>query len=265
MDCEVDMDFLDCRPAFRSARFALLLAAPFLSATCASCFAQQQVIGSVPVQPAAPQAGHNLLEAGDIYLPSSRVYVFVGKTGFGHEHGVVGQLKQGRINMVVPAGAAQREVGGLVFDMASFVADTPEARKFVGLQGATDTATQQQVNANMRGPDVLDVARFPAASFTVKQITNLNQLSQRRLPQYQLDGEFTLHGVTRPIRVVAEAEDQAAWIHLMGGFTMQQSQFGITPFTKAFGAVGVTDQLTVWGDLWISKQRQVASRPGLTK
>jgi hypothetical protein len=46
----------------------------------------------------------------------------------------------------------------------------------------------------------------------------------------------------------------------MGGFTMLQTEYGITPLTKAFGAVGVTDQLSIWEDLWISKQRQMASR-----
>lgn len=184
------------------------------------------------------------------------MYVFVGKTGFGHEHGVIGKVKQGRINIAAP-----REAGGLEIDMTSFIADSPEARKFVGLEGQTDATTQQQVNANMLGADVLNVARFPTARFDVKEITKLPEPSKHGLAQYQLKGEFTLHGVSRPIQVNSEGEDQGSWLRLRGGFTMLQSQFGITPFTKAFGAVGVTDQLTVWGDLCISKQRQVASTP----
>jgi hypothetical protein len=184
----------------------------------------------------------------------------VEKTGFGHEHGVVGKIKQGRINL-----AAAHDAGSLAFDMTSFAADTPEARKFVGLEGATDASTQQQVNANMIGPDVLDVARYPTASFKIKQIEQLPKPSQHGLPQYQLTGDFSLHGVSRPIQVVAEAEDQNGWTHLRGGFTILQSQFGITPFTKALGAVGVADQLSVWGDLWIAKQRQIASLPSMQR
>jgi hypothetical protein len=214
------------------------------------------VIGSAPLQPAATQTGQQLLEAGDVYLPNSRVYVFVGKTGLGHEHGVVGQLKQGRINLAAAQGAG----GSLVFDMASFTADTPEARKFVGLEQSNESKTQQHmVDSNMHGSGVLDVARFPTATFTIKQIKKLEQPSQRKLPQVELDGDFTLHGVTRPIQVVAEVEDKDQWMHLMGGFKMLQTQFGITPFKKALGAVGVTDQLTVWGDLWIAKQRLTAA------
>jgi polyisoprenoid-binding protein YceI len=256
-----EMEFLClelCRPASaKVCRVALLAFFFFAWAATIPCCAQQSNSGS---QAAPAATGQNVLDVGDVYLPGSRVYVFVGKSGLGHEHGVVGQLKQGRVNL-----AAARDAGGLVIDMASFSADTPEARKFVGLEGATDASTQQQVNANMRGPDVLDVAHFPTATFAIKQVTKLDKLSRRNLPQYQLNGDFTLHGVARPIQVVAEAEDQNGWTHLMGGFTMLQSQFGMTPFTKAFGAIGVSDQLSVWGDLWISKQRQVASRPTVTR
>jgi hypothetical protein len=199
-------------------------------------------------------------EIGDVYLPTSRVYVFVGKTGLGHEHGVVGKIKQGTLSL-----SPGHEGGTLIFDMSSFAADTPEGRNFVGLKGITDVSTQQQVNANMLGPSVLDVARFATASFVLKQATKLAQPSQRGLAQYQLNGDFSLHGVNRPIQVIAELAEQNGWLHLRGSFYMLQSQFGITPFTKAFGAVGVTDQLSVWGDIWIANQRQVASQPKTTR
>ena len=61
------------------------------------------------------QQQQQVYEAGDVFLSGSRVYVLVGKTGFGHEHGVIGQLKQGRINLDNP-----RDAGGLEFDMSSF-------------------------------------------------------------------------------------------------------------------------------------------------
>ena len=69
------------------------------------------------------------------------------------------------------------------------------------------------------------------------------------MAQYKLAGDFSLHGVSRPIQVVAEVEEKNGWTHLRGGFTMLQSQFGLTPFTKAFRAIGVTDQLNVRGDV----------------
>lgn len=186
------------------------------------------------------------LQPGDCHLPASRVYVFVGKTGFGHEHAIEGQLKSGELHL-----QGSPPSGRLVFDMTSFVADTTRARRSIGLAGQTDAATRKKVNANMLGPDVLDVRRFPVAGFTLTAVTPLEQQSRRGLPQYRLDGRFTLHGVTRPVRIVADAETKGTWLHLRGSFAIRQTDFGITPFSAAFGAVGVTNELKIHGDLWV--------------
>jgi hypothetical protein len=200
-------------------------------------------------------------EPGDAFLPGCRVYAFVGKTGLGHEHGVVGQLQQGRLQL-----DAAKDAGQLVFDMRSFTADTDVARKYVGLGGVTPpAATRHDVRATMLGSAVLDTARYPTASLVVRTVTKLPQASSRGLPQYELAGDFTLHGVTRPIQVVAEAEEQKGWLHLRGSFDMLQTQFGITPYTKAFGAVGVADQLKVYGDLWFAKERQEVAAAAATR
>ena len=61
------------------------------------CFAQSTNNTRAPAQSGA--TAQVTYEPGDLYLPGSRVYVFVGKTGFGHEHGIVGQIKQGHIDM----------------------------------------------------------------------------------------------------------------------------------------------------------------------
>ena len=200
--------------------------------------------------PAAPTD----FEPGDLYLAGSRVYVLVDKTGLGHQHGVMGQIKQGRIRLDMP-----QDSGQLVFDLATFAADPAVARQYVGLSGTEDPSSQQQVTTNMIGPEVLDVAHFPTATFQIKRITALPTPSQRNLPQYELDGDFTLHGVTLPIRVLADAEQNGPWTRLRGGFSILQTQYRITPFTKALGAVGVADQLQIYGDLWLSKDRQTAS------
>jgi hypothetical protein len=38
--------------------------------------------------------------------------------------------------------------------------------------------------------------------------------------------------------MVADVEEKNSWMHLRGGCPVLQSQFGVTPFTKAFGAIG---------------------------
>lgn len=213
-----------------------------------------QSIGAANVAPATAgqvSSATMVYEPGDVYLAGSRVYAFVGKTGFGHEHGVVGQLLSSKLQL-----DAAQNAGRLDFDLRTFTADGDAARKYVGLEGTTPPTTQQEVNTNMLGAAVLDVAHYPTASFVVHSAQRLPQPSQRGLMQYQLDGDFTFHGVTRPLQIVTEAEEQGGWTHLRGGFRLVQSQFGITPFSKAFGAVGVADEVKVYGDLWIAKQRQ---------
>ena len=58
--------------------------------------------------------------------------------------------------------------------------------------------------------------------------------------------------MTKPLRINA-ATEEARWAGAFRGqFSVRQTQFGITPYSKAFGAVGVADELKIWGDLWVS-------------
>jgi polyisoprenoid-binding protein YceI len=107
----------------------------------------------------------------------------------------------------------------------------------------------------MLGAAVLDAARFPHATFEITAIAPLEEKSERGLPQYQLDGKFTLHGAVQPIRIIVDIDEKDGWLHLRGGFNIRQTQYGIRPFSKALGTIGVTDQLTIWGDLWLAKGR----------
>lgn len=211
----------------------------------------RQVAAADP-NPASPVKVPVVLEAGDLELESSQVFVYVGKTGFGHEHAVSGKLASGRLDLN-PAAPS----GELVFDLSSFDADSDGARRYLGLEGKSDDDTRRQVNENMRGKAVLNVEEYATATFTLTSVTPLQELSARKLPQVELQGDLSLHGSKREVRVVAEQEEKQGWIHLRGGFRLLQTDYGITPFSKAFGAVGVTDELHIWGDFWVAKDRLV--------
>jgi polyisoprenoid-binding protein YceI len=184
------------------------------------------------------------LHAGEIDTDLSRVFIFVDKTGFGHQHAVVGRLKGGYLRV------AKEAAGKILFDMPTFRADTLDARRKVGLEGASSEDEQEQVTANMTGESVLDVAHFPTALFAV---TSVRRFDERGLKQYSLDGDFTLHGVTRAINITATGEQEQGYLHLKGNFPLRQTDYGIRPFKKALGAVGVGNVLTVYGDLWIKQ------------
>ncbi len=193
------------------------------------------------------EKGSTATGSGDANLKVSRVYIFVDKTGLGHQHAIEGKLTSGKLFL-----GADSSAGRLVFDMRSFDADTAAARRYIGLQGVTDASTRSKVNANMRGSGVLDVQKYPQAIFEITSALPTGNSSKRGLPTYEIVGSFRLHGTTRPARIVAEVEQARGWLHVRGNFAIRQTSYGITPFSKAFGAIGVTDALRIHGDLWIA-------------
>lgn len=203
-------------------------------------------LAQAPGQASPPGADPVPAAAGNVDLAASRVYIFVPKQGIGHDHAIEGKLKSGRMTL-----NAATDAGELVFDMTSFDADTTWARRYIGLGGGTDAGTRREVNSNMRGSAVLNVGRFPTATFAIESIRPSSQTGKRGTP-YQLTGKLTLHGVSRQITVTGEAEEVDGKTRLRGSFPLVQTQFGIQPFTKAFGAVGVANQLTVHADLMIT-------------
>ncbi len=203
------------------------------------------IVASVSADDAA-----KVYKSGDINVEYSRVFVFVRKTGLGHDHAIEGKLVSGMLH-VQNTGAAIDAADTLVFDMTSFDADGDKARRYVGLEGSTDLSTRKQVNANMLGKDVLNVKAFPTATFKPTSIQVVSS-SKEGEAAVTIGGEFTLHGATQPVKFNAIATNVNGWLHLHGQFNILQSKFGIKPFTKAFGAVGVADELTIYGDLFIA-------------
>jgi polyisoprenoid-binding protein YceI len=180
-----------------------------------------------------------------VHTGASRVYIRVDKaTRMGHEHGIAGQLAAGNFQF--------GGTGELVFDMRTFIADTPEARRYVGLNPTFSQSDAQKVNANMRGPDVLDVAKHPTATFKFTSFQPLDNQPVGEPGRYQCNGSFTLHGVTRtmafPARFERNPQRADVW-HLRGAFTIQQTAYGITPYSAAAGLIRLADQLTIWGEI----------------
>ncbi len=186
-------------------------------------------------------------QAGGVDLGRSRIYVFVGKTGAGHDHGVEGTLLRGELVL-----SHRENPGSLIFDLKSLSADTPSARKVWRLKGDIDANTRSQVTSTMLSGAVLDTARFPSAEFVVQKVQALPADPKQPGEQpYQLDGELNLHGIKRPVQFNAMASEVEGMTRLRGTVDLKQTQFGIKPYTKLFGAVGVADTLRVSGEIWI--------------
>lgn len=187
------------------------------------------------------------LQPGQVDLQQSKAYAHVAARGLGHEHGVEGRVASGTVRL----GVAQN-AGEFVFDMKSFVCDTADSRQYVGVQGTTGDSTQQQVTANMIGAAVLDVAKFPTARYVIHSSLPVAKQQPTDPDRYELSGDFTFHGVTRPLTIRVVAEPAQGSVRLRGEFSVKQKDFGITPFSKAFGAIGVANEVKIWGDLLIA-------------
>jgi polyisoprenoid-binding protein YceI len=193
----------------------------------------------------ATLAAEATAQSGSIDTTRSRVYVYVGKTGAGHAHGVEGTLAGGEIHL-----SGSSPAGNLTFDLGKFAADTSAARQLFKLPGEVDAQTRTQVSASMLGESVLNVKKYPTAQFVVKRVQLLGQTGPGTA-RYQLDGDLMLHGTQRPLTIVATAETVEGLTRLRGRFKIKQTDFGIKPFTKFLGAVGVTDELQILGEIWV--------------
>lgn len=181
--------------------------------------------------------------SGPVDVTQSRVYIKVGKVGFGHEHAVEGRVSSGLVRLGAEAAAGQ-----IVFELKSFVADTDEAREYVGLKGETDEATAKKVTANMLAPEVLNAAKFPQATFQINS-ARAQAADGSSGDKYLLEGAFTLHGVTKPLQLVADATRVGDRVNLTGRFEVLQTEYGIRPYSRALGAVKVADKLEIFGEI----------------
>jgi polyisoprenoid-binding protein YceI len=162
----------------------------------------------------------------------SRVTIHVGKTGLfgfaGHEHQVVAGAFHGTATFD-PDRVAQSSVD-LTFDTG--------ALRVTGQGEPTDDVPK--VQEAMVGPDCLDARRFPAVHFVSRAVAATGPDGR----DLELRGELTLHGVTRPLTVRVHLELVADALEATGRALLRQTDFGITPISKA-GVVKVKDEIAI--------------------
>jgi polyisoprenoid-binding protein YceI len=164
---------------------------------------------------------------------ASQVTVLVGRTGAfgfaGHDHEVAVPKVDGII--VLDSADATQSTITLRFDVT--------AMKVTGRgEPAADVPEVQRVMLSDR---VLDAQRYPTITFTSRRIVIVKQAVDRLV--LRVEGDLTLHGVTRPITVPVEvrlADDQLA---ATANATVRQTDFGIRPVTAGAGTVRVKDEL----------------------
>jgi polyisoprenoid-binding protein YceI len=181
----------------------------------------------------------------EVDVKASRIHIKVGTaTRLGHEHGIEGNLKSGKVVF--------GDKGELVFDMASLTADTSEARKFVGLEKKKISQNEaKKVTKTMRSADVLDVEKHPTATFSISALKPLDKQAAGEPGAYQVEGAFSLHGTDNKLEFKAKVEkaDKEGQLKATGKFTIKQTDYSMKPYATAGGLAKVADELEISGYL----------------
>lgn len=92
---------------------------------------------------------------------------------------------------------------------------------------------------------VLDAERHPVAFYRASFNGDENQRN--------FEGQLTLKGTTRPLKIQGRMERTAQGIHLEGQARILQSDFGIKPFQAFLGALKVKDEVEVSWTIYLTK------------
>jgi polyisoprenoid-binding protein YceI len=225
---------------WRAAAVAVLLAA------CATTVEPPPATTGRPAD--FPDASYQGLRSGGapVYRVDparSRVVVVVRRGGtlaqFGHDHVVASHDVGG---FVAPsAGRAD-----LYVPLDALVVDPPALRLETGLDTRPSDADIAATRRNML-EKVLETGRFPYATVAVTPPSGE--------PSQPHEVALTLHGVTRAVEVALDVRSAGDEVVATGSFAIDQSQFGIVPFSILGGAIAVKDRLDITFQIVASRAR----------
>jgi YceI-like protein len=162
-------------------------------------------------------------EPGDS-LVVVRVYRGGRLAKLGHDHVVSTREVRGFID-------ADQGRGDFYVGVESLTVDDPAQRAAAGFESTPSEPDIAGTRSNML-EKVLEADRFP---FVVLRV--------RAVEQGTLQGELALHGVTRPLRIPARVDAGAERLEVSGSFAINQTDFGIEPFSVLGGALAVQDRV----------------------
>ncbi|RPJ57804.1 MAG: YceI family protein [Acidobacteria bacterium] len=124
-----------------------------------------------------------------------------------------------------------------------------DTRKIKVLDPQLSADDRAEVQRTMEGPKVLDITRFPEIRFQSTSVT------QKNPTLWQVSGNLTLHGQTRPVTVQVTGSGS----RYSGQATVRQRDFGIQPVSLFGGTVKVKDELKIEFDI------QTGSSPSMAQ
>ena len=171
----------------------------------------------------------------------SEVRILVYRAGplaaFGHNHVIRAARIGGEVHV---APDPRRSVLSLELPVAAFEVDAPGARALEGEDFAEQPSAQAvaQTRENLLGPAVLDAAKHPEI-----RVHSLGIVGPDRAPEVLARVE--IRGVQREVAVPLALELGDRQLAAAGSISVNQSDFGIQPFSVLGGGLRVADTLTL--------------------
>ncbi len=171
----------------------------------------------------------------------SLLKVFVMRGGplsrFGHNHIIGGAVLSGRLAL---AEDLSQSAFSLSVDVHSLEVDRPQWRSTGGEDFASTPSDEDIAGTrdNMLGPRVLDASQYP--KITIQSAGILGEL-----PEFSVLARISLKDKTRSLPVPVRVRQTGGHLIAEGEFTLNQSEFGIEPFSILLGAISVQDELRV--------------------
>jgi polyisoprenoid-binding protein YceI len=169
------------------------------------------------------------------------VTVFVRRAGplarLGHDHVITSADEAGSVRLGNTPADSSFE---LTLPVDRLQVDLPAARAAAGLEFAAPVPDDARAGTrhNMLRAEVLDGQHFPA-------ITLRSSAASGAWPQPIVRVAVTLKGVEREQEIPVVVERDADGLTARGELRLNQTDFGITPFSVAGGAIRVADTLEI--------------------
>jgi polyisoprenoid-binding protein YceI len=208
-----------------------------------------------PEKPALPPTPAVDLRGAVIYEvnpQASVVHILVYRGGtlarLGHNHVMTAQDLSGRV-WVNPTLA--KSGFRFSFPVASMIVDEPDARRAAGgdFPPEIPQADRDGTRKNMLRAEVLDAEHYP--NITLESVRVAGSLQAP-----ELTARITIKDASRDVPVNATLKIEGSALTATGEFDIQQTDFGIKPFSAALGALEVQDRLKVKFSVVAEKRAQ---------
>lgn len=199
-----------------------------------------------PVVPAAESVRDGYIDAARqgapvyrIDRPASSAVILVRRAGplarFGHDHAIVAGNIDGWIAW--PPGQAGQRRADLWLDVAGLEVDPAAAREEFALDTSPDEAAIAGTRNNML-QHVLQASRWPRVRLQVAHAGGAP-------PDVRLNLTLELNGAAQALQIPAQLALSADALTATGTFTLQQSAWGIEPYSALGGGLRVADQVEI--------------------